>query len=68
MKDPELLQIKQDFMTEECYQDANHLLFAQDILYQVLSSAETELEEDETEQSLDITIENKMKQPLNQIL
>lgn len=70
LKDAELLEIKQDFLTEESYQDTNHLLFAQDILYQVLSDKETELDEDEneTKESLKISFENNMNQPSNQIL
>lgn len=34
--DPELIQIKRDFLTDDCYQDENNLILAQDILYQVL--------------------------------
>lgn len=35
-KDDELLQIKRNFLTNDCYPDDNNLIFAQDILYQVL--------------------------------
>lgn len=70
LEDTQLLKIKEDFLTEECFYDAKHLIFAQDILYQVLSNKEIELdeEENELEESLKISFENSMKQPLNQIL
>jgi hypothetical protein len=35
-KDEELLQIKRNFLTNDCYPDDNNLILVQDILYQVL--------------------------------
>lgn len=61
--DQELLDIKNKFITEDCYTDTYNLIFAQDILYQVLNSAE----EIDGPSSSSIIMKNK-KQPLNQIL
>ena len=62
-QDEELLNIKKQFITEDCYPDPNNLIFAQDILYQVLNSAE------ETDELLTLSTAMKEKnQALNQIL
>jgi 5-methylcytosine-specific restriction protein B len=37
-KDADLLKIKSDFLTADCYEDNNNLIFAQDILYQVIDN------------------------------
>ncbi len=62
-KDQELLDIKNKFLTDECFPDTNHLIFAQDILYQVLNSKE-EIDDSPTSSP----IMKKTNQPLNQIL
>lgn len=63
VKDQELLAIKDKFITEDCFPDTGNLIFAQDILYQVLSSPE----EIEVMPTSSKTM-NKTNQPLNQIL
>jgi 5-methylcytosine-specific restriction endonuclease McrBC GTP-binding regulatory subunit McrB len=35
-EDSELLALKKQFLTDDCYEDANHKIFAQDILYSTL--------------------------------
>ncbi|MFZ4861217.1 AAA family ATPase [Sphingobacterium sp. Mn56C] len=68
-KDEELLAIKSDFLTTECYHDANHLIFAQDILYQAFRAMDkVEMLEDEQDGIQDKIADIKMEQPLNQIL
>lgn len=34
--DSELLDLKEQFLTEDCFEDMNHMIFAQDILYTTL--------------------------------
>src|SRR5690606_25645434 len=36
IKDSELLELKKELLTDDCYQDLNHKIFAQDILYATL--------------------------------
>lgn len=62
-KDQELLDIKNKFLTDDCYPDTNHLIFAQDILYQVLN-----ITEEISESPTSVQIMKKINQPLNQIL
>ncbi|MFV0163651.1 AAA family ATPase [Empedobacter falsenii] len=64
-KDNALLELKNSFLTEDCYPNEQNLIFAQDILYQVLSKEE----ELDIENEISQTQNSKMKnQPLNQIL
>ncbi|MCX8523124.1 AAA family ATPase [Chryseobacterium formosus] len=63
IKDQELIDIKSKFITDDCYPDTNHLIFAQDILYQVLNTTE-----EISESSTSAHIMKKNNQPLNQIL
>lgn len=62
-KDQELLDIKKGFLTEDCYSDTNNLIFAQDILYQVLNS-----EKDILKDQKSLTSMKELNIPLNQIL
>ncbi|WP_291094782.1 McrB family protein [Empedobacter sp. UBA6745] len=64
-KDIALLELKNSFLTEDCYSDEQNLIFAQDILYQVLGKEQ----EEEIENEITQTQNHKMKQfSLNQIL
>ncbi|MFV0189709.1 AAA family ATPase [Empedobacter falsenii] len=66
-KDVALLELKNSFLTEDCYPDEQNLIFAQDILYQVLGKEQEQEEEKEVE--IAQTQNHKMKQfSLNQIL
>lgn len=65
-KDDELLDIKLNFLTDECYNDPTQLILAQDILYQVFREIESKVElEDE---DLIIKTDVNKQQSLNQIL
>src|SRR5690606_35326967 len=56
--------IKSKFLSEDCYEDPAHLLFAQDILFQGLNVIESDDHSDDSEE--EVLINNTM--PLNQIL
>lgn len=66
IKDQQLLDIKNEFLTEESFPDTTNLLFAQDILYQVLQS--TDETKDLADEYIPTEIMNKVSIPLNQIL
>ncbi len=66
VQDKELLEIKSNFLTSECYNDSNNLIFAQDILYQAFREMDA-TDEIQTE-DLIIETEVNMQQSLNQIL
>lgn len=62
-KDAELIKMKENFLTEDCYPDYKNLIFAQDILYQVLNSVEDILEDKKSFESM-----KEINTSLNQIL
>lgn len=72
--DSELLSIKSNFLTEDCYSDASNLIFAQDILYQVLAYEEEPVKIEERDDANkidgieDLKVTNFLTAPLNQIL
>lgn len=61
--DEELISLKEKFLDDECYPDPNHLILAQDILYQKLDQAPEGTEEESLTEN-----NNSMAKPLNQIL
>jgi hypothetical protein len=67
VKDSELLALKNEFLNENCYQDPNHLLLAQDILFQMFSDGSEIKELQKESHSIKPPI-NSFKMPLNQIL
>ena len=72
--DSELLTIKSNFLTKDCYADPANLIFAQDILYQVLAHEEEAEEIEDQNVTVDPGINeepietNSNSMSLNQIL
>lgn len=67
-KDQELLEMKTNFLNNDCFSDENNMILAQDILYQVLSKGDSENEQEESEEITAPKLTNNMKTSLNTIL
>jgi len=68
-KDEELLALKKSFLTPDCFQDTNNLIFAQDILYQALDNISDPDDIEEPQEQISIsTNEGQMLKSLNTIL
>jgi 5-methylcytosine-specific restriction endonuclease McrBC GTP-binding regulatory subunit McrB len=61
--DEELISLKEKFLDDECYEDPNHLILAQDILFQMIDKHPKQPDENNLDEKT-----FRMIQPLNQIL
>lgn len=66
--DDELLEIKNNFLTPDCYPDTNNLIFAQDIFYQSLDAGKEDVDGENLNETEPEIINTMINLPLNQIL